>query len=77
MALPFFFNGNEDLVLQNVIPFEVKAGTAVILDHSVIHYSPPNRSSKTRKAITAGIKSKDAQMYFHYKVPDKNELEVL
>ncbi len=75
-TLPFFFNGNEDLVLQNVIPFEVKAGTAVILDQSVIHYSPPNRSSKTRKAITAGIKSKDAQMYFHYKVPDKNELEV-
>jgi ectoine hydroxylase-related dioxygenase (phytanoyl-CoA dioxygenase family) len=55
---------------------EVKAGTAVILNQSVIHYSPDNRSSSVRKAITAGIKSAGAQMYFHYKEPDREELEV-
>jgi hypothetical protein len=55
---------------------EVKAGTAVILNQSVIHYSPPNKSNTIRKAITAGIKSEGAQMYFHYKIPDKEELEV-
>src|SRR5690606_5559772 len=54
----------------------VKAGTAVILNQSVIHYSPENRSEKIRKAITAGVKSKGAQMYFHYKEPDREELEV-
>jgi len=75
-TLPFFFSGNDDAVMQELIPMEVKAGTAVILNQSVIHYSPPNRSNSIRKAITAGVKSAGAQMVFHYKVPDKNELEV-
>lgn len=75
-TLPFFFSGNDDLVMKELIPMEVKAGTAVILNQSVIHYSPPNRGNKIRKAITAGIKSEGAQMYFHYKVPGKDELEV-
>lgn len=75
-TLPFFFSGNDDLVLQELLPMEVQAGTAVILNQSVIHYSPPNNGDKIRKAITAGIKSEGAQMYFHYKMPDKEELEV-
>ena len=75
-TLPFFFSGDDGMVIKELIPMEVKAGTAVILNQSVIHYSPPNKSDKIRKAITAGIKSAGAQMYFHYKVPDKDELEV-
>jgi hypothetical protein len=75
-TVPFFFSGNDDLVLQELVPMEVKAGTAVILNQSVIHYSPDNRSGKVRKAITAGVKSAGAQMYFHYKEPDREELEV-
>jgi hypothetical protein len=75
-TLPFFFSGNDEIVINELIAMEVKAGTAVILNQSVIHYSPPNRSESIRKAITAGIKSEGAQMYFHYKVPDKDELEV-
>lgn len=75
-TLPFFFSGNDDLVMNELVPMEVKAGTAVILNQSVIHYSPPNRSHNTRKAITAGVKTIGAPMYFHYKVPDKDELEV-
>ncbi len=75
-TLPFFFSGSDELVLAELEPMLVKAGTAVILNQSVIHYSPPNTSNAVRKAITAGIKSKGAQMRFHYKVPDKQELEV-
>jgi len=75
-TVPFFFSGNENLVIQELVPMEVKAGTAVILNQSVIHYSPPNISGKVRKAITAGIKSAGAQMYFHYKEPNHEELEV-
>jgi hypothetical protein len=75
-TLPFFFSDNDEIVVNELLPLEVKAGTAVILNQSVIHYSPPNRSNKVRKAITAGLKSDGAQMYFHYKVPDKDELEV-
>jgi len=75
-TLPFFFSGYDQMVVKELEPMEVKAGTAVILNQSVIHYSPQNKSNKIRKAITAGLKSEGAQMYFHYKVPDKDELEV-
>lgn len=75
-TIPFFFSGNDKDVIKASIPMYVKAGEAVILNQSVIHYSVPNRSQEVRKAITAGVKSKASQMYFHYKVPDRNELEV-
>lgn len=66
-TLPFFFSGNDDLMEQAAIPMSVPAGHAVILNQSVIHGSPPNRSNKIRKAITAGVKSAGAPMIFHYR----------
>jgi phytanoyl-CoA dioxygenase PhyH len=76
-TVPFFFSGNEDVVIGEAVPMYVKAGEAVILNQSVIHYSPPNRSDKIRKAITAGVKSKGAPMHFHYKAPaESGKLEV-
>ncbi len=72
-TIPFFFSGNEDAVAPETLPMYVKAGEAVILNQSVIHYSPPNRSGKIRKAITAGVKTKGAPMKFHYKADDKVE----
>jgi len=75
-TMPFFFSGDDDLVVNELVPMEVKAGTAVILNQSVIHYSPANTSTKIRKAITAGVKSEGAQMYFHYKAPGSELLEV-
>jgi len=75
-TLPFFFSGNDDLVKAELEPMLVKAGTAVILNQSVIHYSLANHSQHVRKAITAGVKSADAQMYFHYKLPNEDKLEV-
>ena len=72
-TVPFFFSGNEAAVIPETVPMYVKAGEAVILNQSVIHYSPPNRSDKIRKAITAGVKSAGAPMKFHYKAPDKND----
>lgn len=75
-TIPFFFSGNDEIVEQASVPIYVRAGEAVILNQSVVHYSVPNRSTHVRKAITAGVKSAHAQMYFHYKVPEKNELEV-
>jgi ectoine hydroxylase-related dioxygenase (phytanoyl-CoA dioxygenase family) len=54
----------------------VKAGEAVILNQSVIHYSRANRSNQIRKAITAGVKSKGTPMQFNYKDNSKNENKV-
>lgn len=75
-TLPFFFSGNDDLVVDELIPMEVKAGTAVILNQSVIHYSPKNTTDTIRKAITAGVKSQGDIMRFHYKIPNEDKLEI-
>jgi ectoine hydroxylase-related dioxygenase (phytanoyl-CoA dioxygenase family) len=69
-TIPFFFTGSEKEVIARTIPFYVKAGQAVILNQSVIHYSPANKSGNIRKAITAGVKTKGAPMTFHYKTGD-------
>ncbi|MCB0754795.1 MAG: phytanoyl-CoA dioxygenase family protein [Flavobacteriales bacterium] len=77
-TLDFFFNGNDDLVREKLVPMNAKAGEAVILNQSLIHYSPPNRSEKIRKAITSGIKTKGAPMMFYYydRAAAKPELDV-
>lgn len=75
-TIPFFFAGQEKVIMDELEPILVKAGTAIILNQSVVHYSPPNRSKKVRKAITAGIKSTGSQMFFHYKLPNEDKLEI-
>ena len=77
-TLDFFFNGNDDLVREKLVPMNAKAGEAVILNQSLIHYSPPNLSGEIRKAITSGIKTKDApmQFYFNDRASQKDELDV-
>jgi hypothetical protein len=77
-TLNFFFSGNEDLVMNNLVPTNAKAGEAVILNQSLIHYSPPNLSGTIRKAITAGVKTKNEPMHFYYNKQKmhKDELDV-
>ncbi len=72
-TLDFFFKGNEKTVMKHLVPMNAKAGEAVILNQSLVHYSPPNVSGTIRKAITAGIKTKDEPMHFYYKDKSKNE----
>ena len=66
-TMPFFFTGKETIAKEYLVPMYVKAGEAVILNQSLVHYSPPNRSTQIRKAITAGVLSKGAEMQFYYK----------
>jgi hypothetical protein len=72
-TMRYFFDQDYERAIRQLEPILVKAGTAVVLNQSLVHYSPPNRSGKIRKAITAGIKTKDAQMIFHFKDPNKDE----
>jgi hypothetical protein len=69
-TMRFFFDHDANAVIDQLEPLIVKAGDAVVLNQSLIHYSPPNVSGKIRKAVTAGLKSKEAQMIFHYKEKD-------
>ncbi len=72
-TLNFFFTGKEKHVMKHLVPMNAKAGEAVILNQSLVHYSPPNKSGKIRKAITAGIKTKGVPMQFFYKNPAEND----
>ncbi len=73
-TIPFYFQKYYDTVLKCCIPLEIKAGQAVVLNQSLIHYSSPNLSGKLRIAITSGIKTKDEPMVFHFK-NEKNQIE--
>jgi hypothetical protein len=63
-----------DSVLKDSMPTNAKAGEAVILNQSLIHYSTPNLVDDIRIAITSGIKTKNAPMIFHYK-NEKKQIE--
>lgn len=69
-TMRYFFDNDHQLAMDQLIPMIVPAGTAVVLNQSLIHYSPPNSSDRIRKAITSGVKTKDAQMIFHFKEPE-------
>lgn len=73
-TIPFYFQKYFDTVIKCAVPTNAKAGYAVILNQSLIHYSSPNLSSKIRLAITSGVKTKNSPMLFHYK-NEKNEIE--
>jgi hypothetical protein len=75
-TMRFFFDQDYKIVMQQLEPMLVPAGTAVILNQSLIHYSPPNTSGKIRKAITAGVKTKDAKMIFYYKDQHRNDNQI-
>ncbi len=41
----------DQIIAEDLIPMEVEAGMAVILDDSIVHYSAPNRTDELRLAI--------------------------
>lgn len=73
-TIPFYFQNYFDTVIKCAIPTNAKAGEAVILNQSLIHCSSPNTSDNIRLAITSGLKTKGAPMFFHYK-NENNEIE--
>jgi len=73
-TIPFYFQQYFNTVIKCAVPINAPAGTAVILNQSLIHYSSPNLSDRIRIAITSGIKSKGAPMLFHYK-NEQNRIE--
>ena len=52
---------NEDRVQLNL-----QAGQAVIYDHRLVHYSPPNYSESDRIAINVAVVPREARTYHHH-----------
>ncbi|MBI3519102.1 MAG: phytanoyl-CoA dioxygenase family protein [Bacteroidetes bacterium] len=70
-TIPDIYDGIEIEVHKLMQPKYLKAGQAVIFDQSIIHYSPANKSDKTRPVINTFITHKDAEIQIYYW--DKNE----
>ncbi len=62
--IPFFYQGNEDVPLEYLIPVYAKKGDAVFFDNSILHASTSNTSALNRKAIVVCLKQEGAQMIF-------------
>jgi hypothetical protein len=76
-TLPMFFTGFEQLMIDHSLPMSVKAGEAIVLNQSLVHYSPPNQSDSIRIAITSAVISAESKMNFHYCADTtKNEVEL-
>lgn len=66
------FKNVDDLITQNYLTYiDVKAGYAIILDDSVIHYSALNSSGKMRLAIQLIMLPQEAKPY-HYTFIEEN-----
>lgn len=79
-TVPMFFEGNEGLMIEHSVAMNAKAGEAVILNQSIVHYSPPNKSDTIRVAITSGVMSAAPKMNFHYRsaeMKERGEIEVI
>jgi len=75
-SLPFYYSDYQQEMKKKLLLIPTKATEAVVLNHAVIHYSKPNKSSEIRLAVTTGLKTKDAPMLFYYWDKDKpNEIE--
>lgn len=48
-TMRFFFDHDSSAVINQLEPLIVKAGDAVVLNQSLVHYSPPNVSGKLEK----------------------------
>ncbi|CAK9249854.1 unnamed protein product [Sphagnum jensenii] len=53
-----------------------KAGHAIIFDHALMHFSPPNKFDTIRPALNLSIVPEEAEIY-HYCIPEgEKEIEV-
>lgn len=59
-SIPNIYDQYSDLIKEYTKPVFLKAGEALIFDHSIIHYSPSNFSNSIRLAVNVFISNKEA-----------------
>jgi hypothetical protein len=71
--IPISYRGSEELIWENMMTVPMKLGQAFVLNHAVIHGSPPNITDKERLIIAYGITSREAQLTFYYKGKERTD----
>lgn len=72
--IKYFFSGNERLIYQYACPIYVQPGQALILNHSLIHFSLPNYTNLSRKAIVCALTSACAPKIMYHLNNDLKEI---
>ncbi len=78
--IPWELNGIKDEIIKNnLIPMNLKAGEAVILDDSIVHYSALNLTNDLRLAIQLIlIPAEEKSIHYHLDAEkNPNKIEVL
>lgn len=72
-------NIKHDIITKHMVPMNVKAGQAVILDDSVVHYSNINQTEGLRLAIQLILIPAEEKSIHYHMTPEKsmNKIEVL
>lgn len=65
-SIPEFFQDVNDVMVDYLVPVEIKAGEAVFFDQSIIHYSPPNYSDSVRIVTNTYFTHRDAVFMTYY-----------
>jgi hypothetical protein len=69
-----FMNIEDDIISNYLTYVPVKAGTAIVLDDSIVHYSPPNQTGALRLAVQLIVIPVEAHMcYFSVKPTNNGE----
>jgi ectoine hydroxylase-related dioxygenase (phytanoyl-CoA dioxygenase family) len=68
-----------EIISKHLIPLETSAGDCVVLDDSIVHYSPINNTEGLRLAVQLICIPKELPSYHYFLDPtsDKNKIQVL
>jgi hypothetical protein len=65
-SIPCAYQQVHHLVWENMKPLYMKAGEALIYDHSLLHCSKANNSDNLRIACASGVIPNEAEMFFYW-----------
>ena len=64
--IPSAYAKVEKKLFPKFFPVEISAGTALLYDHRLIHYSDNNRSVSNRLVTVSGVAPKQADTYYYF-----------
>jgi hypothetical protein len=77
-SVPDTLTKYNEILKTYMIPMPIKAGTGILFDHRLFHYSPDNASERWRPAVQLVVIPREAQpVIMQYQAADPPRLDVL
>ena len=74
-SLPSVYSQIGNTIAKYLVPFELKAGNAVLFDKAILHQSPPNYGNRVRPTIVSTVIHSNA-VYITYAFSSENKNEI-